>query len=128
MRIRKGDLVHVLSGKDRGKQGRVIDARPKAGKIVVENLNIVKRHTKPRPIQNTSRMGGAGMTPGGVVEKPAPLPAGNVMIVCPNCDTPTRIATVSPALPMMSDSLTTPINRSLSSTTGRPVMRFLASS
>ena len=58
MRIRKGDLVHVLSGKDRGKQGRVIDARPKDGKVIVENLNIVKRHTKPRPIQNTSRMGG----------------------------------------------------------------------
>ena len=91
MRVRKGDLVHVLSGKDRGKQGRVIDARPKAGKVVVENLNIVKRHTKPRPIQNTSRMGTAGMTPVGVVEKPAPLPVGNVMVVCPVCNRPTRI-------------------------------------
>ena len=67
MRVRKGDLVHVLSGKDRGKQGRVIDARPKERKVVVENLNIAKRHTKPRPIQNTSRMGAAGMTPGGVI-------------------------------------------------------------
>jgi large subunit ribosomal protein L24 len=86
MRIRKGDLVHVLSGKDRGKQGRVIDARPKDGKVIVENLNLVKRHTKPRPIQNTSRMGAAGMTPGGVIEKPAPLPVGNVMIVCPVCN------------------------------------------
>ena len=54
MRIRKGDLVHVLSGKDRGKQGRVIDARPKDGKVIVENLNLVKRHTKPRPIQNAA--------------------------------------------------------------------------
>ena len=70
MRIRKGDLVHILSGKDRGKQGRVIDARPKDGKVIVENLNLVKRHTKPRPIQNSSRMGTAGMTPGGVIEKP----------------------------------------------------------
>ena len=86
MRVRKGDLVHILSGKDRGKQGRVIDARPRDGKVVVENLNIVKRHTKPRPIQNTSRMGAAGMTPGGVVEKPAPLPIGNVMVVCPVCN------------------------------------------
>ena len=91
MRIRKGDLVHILSGKDRGKQGRVIDARPKDKKVIVENLNIVKRHTKPRPIQNTSRMGSAGMTPGGVVEKPAPLPVGNVMVVCPVCKRPTRV-------------------------------------
>src|ERR671927_819832 len=91
MKIRKGDLVHILSGKDRGKQGRVIDARPKDQKVVVENLNIVKRHTKPRPIQNASRMGTAGMTPGGVIEKPAPLPIGNVMVVCPVCNRPTRI-------------------------------------
>ena len=67
MRVRKGDLVHVLSGKDRGKQGRVIDARPKEGKVIVENINLVKKHTKPRAIQNTSRMGAAGMTPGGVI-------------------------------------------------------------
>jgi large subunit ribosomal protein L24 len=91
MRIRKGDLVHILSGKDRGKEGRVIDARPKDGKVIVENLNLVKRHTKPRPIQNTSRMGSAGMTPGGVIEKPAPLPVGNVMVVCPVCNRPTRV-------------------------------------
>ena len=91
MRVRKGDLVHVLSGKDRGKQGRVIDARPKDGKVIVENLNIVKKHTKPRPIQNTSRMGTAGMTPGGVIDKPAPLPVGNVMVVCPVCNRPTRV-------------------------------------
>jgi large subunit ribosomal protein L24 len=91
MRVRKGDLVHILSGKDRGKEGRVVDARPKAGKVVVENLNLVKRHTKPRPIQNTSRMGAAGMTPGGVIEKPAALPVGNVMVVCPVCNRPTRV-------------------------------------
>src|SRR5712691_11704647 len=91
MRIRKGDLVHVLSGKDRGKQGRVIDARPKEGKVVVENINLVKRHTKPRPMQNTSRIGGAAMTPGGVIDKAAPLPVGNVMLVCPVCKRPTRV-------------------------------------
>src|ERR1700757_4615282 len=91
MRIHKGDLVHILSGKDRGKEGRVIDARPKERKVVVENLNLVKRHTKPRPIQNSSRMGTAGMTPGGVIEKPAPLPVANVMVVCPVCNRPTRV-------------------------------------
>jgi large subunit ribosomal protein L24 len=91
MRVKKGDLVHVLNGKDRGKQGRVIDARPKDGKVIVENINIVKRHTKPRPMQNTSRMGGATMTPGGVIEKPAPMPVGSVMVVCPVCKRPTRV-------------------------------------
>ena len=91
MRVRKGELVHILSGKHRGKQGRVIDARPKDKKVVVENLNIVKRHTKPRPIQNTSRMGTAGMSPGGVIDRPAPLPVGNVMVVCPVCNRPPRV-------------------------------------
>src|ERR1044072_1656083 len=91
MPIRKGHLVHILSGKDRGKQGRVIDARPKDKKVVVENLNIVKRHTKPRPIQNASGMGTAGMSPGGVIDRPAPLPVGNVMVVCPVCNRPTRV-------------------------------------
>ena len=94
MKVKKGDLVQVLAGKDRGKQGRVIDARPKDRKVIVENINIIKRHTKPRPIQNTSRMGAAGMTPGGVVEKPAPLHVGNVMVVCPVCNTPTRVGIV----------------------------------
>ena len=71
MKIHKGDLVQVLSGKDRGKQGRVIDARPNEGRVVVENLNIVKRHTKPRPIRDANRMGGTQMTPGGIIEKPS---------------------------------------------------------
>ena len=94
MKIRKGDLVHVLSGKDRGKQGRVIDALPRERRVVVENLNVVKRHTRPRPVQNSSRMGGPSMTPGGVIEKPAPLPVANVMLVCPVCNRPTRVGTV----------------------------------
>ena len=58
MKIRKGDTVHILAGKDRGKQGRVIDAMPRDRKVIVENLNIVKRHTRPRPLQDASRMGG----------------------------------------------------------------------
>jgi large subunit ribosomal protein L24 len=83
MRVRKGDLVQVLAGKDRGKQGHVIDARPKERRVVVENLNIVKRHSKPRPLRDSSRMGGTQMTPGGVIEKAAPIPISNVMLVCP---------------------------------------------
>jgi large subunit ribosomal protein L24 len=48
MKIKKGDTVQVLAGKDRGKQGRVIEARPSEGRVIVENLNLVKRHRKPR--------------------------------------------------------------------------------
>ena len=91
MRVRKGDLVQVLSGKDRGKQGRVLEAQPKARKVIVENLNVVKRHTRPRPVRNTSRMGGPQVEPGGVITKPAPLPVANVMLVCPVCNRPTRV-------------------------------------
>ena len=91
MRVRKGDLVHILSGKDRGKQGRVVDARPRERKVVVENLNVVKRHTKPRPMRDPSRMGGTMMTPGGVIDRPAPIPVSNVMVVCPVCNRPTRV-------------------------------------
>ena len=91
MKIKKGDLVQILSGKDRGKQGRVLDALPRERRVIVENLNIVKRHTKPRPVKNTSRMGGPQIVPGGVIEKPAPLPVANVMVVCPVCKRPTRI-------------------------------------
>jgi large subunit ribosomal protein L24 len=58
---------------------------------VVENLNVVKRHTRPRPIKDASRMGGTQMTPGGVLEKAAPVPVANVMLVCPTCHRPTRI-------------------------------------
>ncbi len=92
-RIRKGDVVQILSGKDRGKQGRVLESRPKEGRVVVENLNVVKRHTRPRPVKNTSRMGGPQVEPGGVITKPAPLPVANVMVVCPVCNRPTRVAT-----------------------------------
>ncbi len=91
MRIKKGDLVQILSGKDRGKQGRVLEARPDERRVVVENLNVVKRHTKPRPVRNTTRTAGPQIEPGGVISKPAPLPVGNVMIVCPTCKRPTRI-------------------------------------
>lgn len=91
MKIKKGDTVHILTGKDRGKEGRVLEARPRERRVVVENLNTVKRHTKPRPIRNTSRMGGAQVEPGGVVSKPAAVPVSNVMIVCPVCNRPTRV-------------------------------------
>src|SRR6266536_5973725 len=92
MKIRKGDTVHILAGKDRGKEGRVVDAMPRERKVLVENLNIVKRHTRPRPLKDSSRMGGQQVAPGGIVEKPAPLPVSRVMLVCPVCSRPTRVA------------------------------------
>ena len=91
MKVKKGDLVQMLSGKDRGKQGRVLDARPRDGKVVVENLNVSIRHQKPRPIRDASRMGGTQMAPGGRVERPTAVPVSNVMLVCPTCKQPTRV-------------------------------------
>jgi large subunit ribosomal protein L24 len=94
MKIRKGDLVHVLSGKDRGKQGRVLEARPREQRVLVENLNMIKRHTRPRPMANPSRMGQQQIQPGGVIDKAAPMPISNVMLVCPTCNRPTRVGMV----------------------------------
>jgi large subunit ribosomal protein L24 len=94
MKIRQGDIVHVIRGKDRGKEGRVIASMPKDGRVLVENINMVKRHQRPRPIQNSSRMGGPSIIPGGIIEKAAPLQVSNVMIVCPTCKKPTRVGTV----------------------------------
>jgi large subunit ribosomal protein L24 len=91
MKVRKGDVVHMIKGKDRGKQGRVIDARPAERRVIVENLNVVKRHQKPRPIRDASRMGGTQIAPGGIIEKAAAVPVGNVMVVCPTCRRPTRV-------------------------------------
>ena len=59
--------------------------------MLVENLNIVKRHTKPRPMRDANRMGGTTMMPGGVIDRPAPLAVSKVMVVCPNCNLPTRV-------------------------------------
>ena len=70
MKIKKGDLVQMLSGKDRGKQGRILEAQPARERVIVENLNMMKRHTKPRPIRNAnSNMGGSQMTEGGIIER-----------------------------------------------------------
>jgi large subunit ribosomal protein L24 len=92
MKIRQGDLVQILSGKDRGKQGRIIEASPRNGRVLVENLNVITRHTRPRPLRDSNRMGGTQMTPGGRIEKAAPVDVSNVMLVCPVCGIPTRVA------------------------------------
>ena len=80
--VRKGDTVYIMSGKDKGKRGRVMATLPREGKLLVENLNVVKRHMKPR-----------GQTdPGGIREKEGAIFACKVMCVCPGCKKPTRIA------------------------------------
>jgi large subunit ribosomal protein L24 len=91
MKVRKGDVVQILNGKDRGKQGRVLEARPKERRVIVENLNVVKRHMRPRVLRDSSRMGQQQVAPGGVIDKAAPLPVASVMVVCPTCERPTRV-------------------------------------
>jgi len=73
MNLKKGDKVLVLSGVDAGKQGRVLQALPKKGKVLVEGVNVVRRHTKPRAQGQT----------GGIIEKEAPVPVSKVAFVDP---------------------------------------------
>ena len=87
MSIKKDDLVVVLSGKDKGKQGKVLEVMPKEGKVIVEKVNMVSRHTKPR------KQGDQG----GILQKEAPLYACTVQKVCPKCNKPTRPAHKPPA-------------------------------
>src|SRR5437667_6968837 len=79
--IKKNDEVYVLRGKDRGKTGRVLIVLPKDQKVVVEGIQMIKRHTRPNPQRNIK---------GGIVEKEAPIHISNVAIVCKNCKEHTR--------------------------------------
>ena len=85
LHVRKGDTVVVLAGKDKGKEGKVVAAFPKKGKVTVEGVSVVKRHSKPS--QKNPQ--------GGIVEKESPISSSNVMIVCPACKKPTRIEKVA---------------------------------
>jgi large subunit ribosomal protein L24 len=80
--VRKNDNVLVTTGKDRGKKGRVLKVLPAKNRVVVEGVNIIKRHTKPNPQRQIK---------GGVVEREAPVHASNVQLVCPECNKPTRL-------------------------------------
>ena len=82
MNVKKGDTVVVLSGKDKGKQGKVQSTVPSEAKVIVEGINMVTCHTKPR------RQGEEG----GIVKREAPLYASKVQVVCPKCDKGTRVA------------------------------------
>ncbi len=80
--IRKNDNVLVITGRDRGKRGRVLRVIPEKGRLVIEGVNFIKRHTRANPQKNVK---------GGIVEREAPLNASNVQLVCPECANPTRI-------------------------------------
>ena len=82
MKIKKGDTVLIITGKDRGKQGTVSRAMPQDDKVIVEGLNIVKKHVRP---QGQTRQGG-------VIEKAMPLQVSNTMLICTECGEPTRVA------------------------------------
>lgn len=81
LHVKKGDTVVVLTGKDKGKEGKIIESQPSKMKIVVEGVSKVKRHTKPT--QSNPQ--------GGIIVKEAPISSSNVMLVCPSCKKPTRI-------------------------------------
>ena len=80
LHVKKDDLVMVIAGKDKGKSGKVLRVLPDRGRVLVENLNVVKRHT--RPSKSNSE--------GGIIEKEAPIAASNVLLLCKGCNTPAR--------------------------------------
>lgn len=81
LHVRKGDEVVVISGKDRGKKGKILAAFPSEQRVLIEGINIVKRHTKPN----------AAYPQGGIVEKEAPVHVSNVMLIDPKTSEPTRV-------------------------------------
>jgi len=80
--IRKNDTVLVIAGRDRGKRGRVLRVVPDTSRLVVEGVNMIKRHTRPNPQRNIK---------GGIVEREASLAFANVQLVCPECGAATRV-------------------------------------
>ena len=80
--LRKGDNVRVMSGRDAGKNGRVLAVNPRKNTVIVEHANVIKRHTRPNPAKNIK---------GGIVEKEAPMNVSKVLIVCGSCGKHTRI-------------------------------------
>ena len=80
--VRKNDEVQVIAGRDRGKRGRVLRVLPEKGRVVVEGVNLIKRHTRPNPSKNIA---------GGISEKEAAIAISNVMLVDPDKNVPTRV-------------------------------------
>jgi large subunit ribosomal protein L24 len=87
MKIKKGDTVLIISGKDRGKKGKVLHAFPKVEKVSVESVNLLKKHVSPEKQKQQKQ----GQKTGQIVEFPAPISVSNVKIICPKCNKATRI-------------------------------------
>jgi large subunit ribosomal protein L24 len=87
MKIRRDDMVKVISGKDRGKTGRVLRTDPARGRVYVEGMNVQKRHTRPRTLRDTQR----AQELGGIVEAEGPIDVSNVMLIDPKSGDPTRV-------------------------------------
>jgi len=87
-KIKKDDTVQIIAGKDNGKRGKVLRVLPEERRVLVEKLNMIKRHTKPRPAPRAS---GQQVIPGGVIEREAPLHISNVQLVCPACGKPSKV-------------------------------------
>jgi large subunit ribosomal protein L24 len=81
LKIKKGDKVQVLTGKDRGAKGEVTRVLPDAGKVIVDGINVAKKHQKATK----------ATMQGGIIDKDMPLPVANVALLCPACDKPTRV-------------------------------------
>lgn len=81
MKVRKGDRVRILAGKDRGREGTISAAFPATGKVIVEGYNVARRHTKPRSAEE----------PGGIIDKDMPMDASNVAVLSPKDGKPTRV-------------------------------------
>jgi len=87
-KVRRDDMVKVMTGKDKGKTGRVLRVEPKKGRVFVEGMNIQKRHQRPRTMRDTQRQSEAA---GGVIEKEGPIHISNVMVLDPKSGDPTRV-------------------------------------
>jgi large subunit ribosomal protein L24 len=81
--IKRDDTVKVISGRDKGKTGRVLRVNRETGKLLIEHVMMIKRHTRPNPAQQIK---------GGIAERESPIPASNVLVVCPSCNKAVRIA------------------------------------
>ncbi|MDO8588639.1 MAG: 50S ribosomal protein L24 [Armatimonadota bacterium] len=85
LRLKKGDEVIVLAGKDKGKRGKIIQTIPDEGKVIIDGVNIVTRHQRPRMTGRATPK-----TQTGTIKKPAPLAGGKVMLICPHCSKPAK--------------------------------------
>ena len=86
-KIRKGDMVKVISGKDKGKTGTILSVEPKKNRVFVDGLNMTTRHQRPRSIRDAQRAGDVG----GVTHQPGPIHISNVMLLDPKSNEPTRV-------------------------------------